>query len=451
MDTRRLLILTLVVAALFMVFILTAGIRGIAVEQAVSGNASIARASDLMLSPDAESRSSAITFTQVFTVYQPIVFKNYSECLRMTRLEADYITASQYISPTDLAHGAINNVYGQPTWVVPSENAIAVLGLIMASNTLGDSAYLSRAQLATDYLINVQASDGAWYNQYSYTTAVDLDKSPRQTAEVMMALHKLGYDHNKYGAMKKGAQYLLDCQNVANKGGNDDGLLGGGKNALGQYQNWRWTHDNAYAYWALRAAESWAVREGETFLASMYASNAQRIIEGINTYLYEPTTGVWHIAIDANGNPQWISNLENQPSWIQYAPQMLDLPANGVNSPRVGEWIHNSFQQSDGSCMGYEWVNGERKTRKYPGLAFQAALCWFDTGHLAYANSAIGWAKSSGLWRTTPDAYGITGGWIDWVEVTPTSGATAPEWQRFIDTSFYAMASCNGGYDFRIP
>jgi hypothetical protein len=452
MATRRLLILILVgVAALLMVFTLSTGSRGVAVEHEELGNASTVYASDLILPSDAVSCSSATTFTQGFTVYQPIVFKDYRECLRMIRLEADYIMASQYINTADSAHGAINNVYGRPTWVVPSENAMAILGLVVASEVLSDAAYLNRAQLAANYLTRVQNLDGAWYDQYSYTHPVELSKSPRQTAEVMTALHKLGYDHNRYSAMKKGAQYLLDCQNVANKSGKDDGLLGGGKNAQGQYQNWRWTHDNAYAYWALKAAESWAIREGENSLASTYNFSAQRIIEGINIYLYEPNTGVWHIAIDANGNPQWISHPENLPSWIQYAPQLLDLPTHGVNSPIVGEWIHNSFQQSDGSCTGYDWENGERSTRKYPGLSFQAALCWFDVGQYMYANAAVKWAKAKGLWQTNPDANGITGGWIDWVEVEPVAGKKAGEWQRFIDTSFYAIASFNGGYNFRIP
>ena len=52
-----------------------------------------------------------------------------------------------------------------------------------------------------------------------------------------MALHRLGYDHNRYAAMKHGAEYLFACQDVANKGGADDGLLGGGKDANGQWRH----------------------------------------------------------------------------------------------------------------------------------------------------------------------------------------------------------------------
>ena len=457
MKAQRLLKLALVTTLNFMLILaLIVCVHSAMAEQAnqtIPIITSNARITDSILTPNGVNPSHAITLPPVFTVYLPITFKNFRDCSQLARLEADYILACQDISPTDPAYGAINNVYGAPTWVVPSEVAMATLGLDLASDILNDPSYRSRAQPALDYLIKVQQTDGAWYNQYNYASRVDpshcgdpqdpCSKSPHQTAEVMMALYKLDYYPNGYAAMKKGAQYLLDCQNVANKGGNDDGLLGAGKNPQGQFQSWRWTHDNAYAYWALKAAGLWAIRAGDTSLASTYAASAQRILQGINNYLYEPSTGIWHIAIDANGNPQWFSDLANLPSWIQYAPQMLDLPATGVNSPRVGEWIHGAFQQSDGACIGYSW-DGELKVRKYPGLSFQAALSWFDMGNTAYANAAFDWALGSGLWQPT-------GGWIDWVEVSPDPGTKAPEWQRFIDTSFYAIATCMGGYDFRIP
>ncbi|KAF5432198.1 hypothetical protein C5S39_04145 [Candidatus Methanophagaceae archaeon] len=577
--------------------------------------------------------------------------------------EADYILSGQYAKHQQhLAYGAINNVYGDPTWVVPCENAMAILGLIVASEVLNNESYLEQAQLSADYLIKTQnTSDGAWYDKYSYrynldenavnwgnytdgeglptwvienvatpsidgnslrcsitggdpysnvhcyrefpsdqnatvfnlslsflfsptttfnnqnsivqalefsmskwhqskryefalqwenveqnvgdgapqwrywnphhpdkwvnlgisdtlegeqwhsftmegeiineqvhyrrftidqqshnlditvppnstsgeddrlSVAIQLDgnsredpydvfidqvsleytdraKSPRQTAEVMMALYKLGYDHDRYNAMRNGAQYLMACQKVENKRGNDDGLVCGGKDANGQYHDWRWTHDNAYAYWALKAAETWAIIKGDISFASECANSSQRIIEGINTHLYDPATGVWHMAIDETGKSQWEPHLNNLSSWIQYAPQMLDLPVNGVNSAAVGEWIYNTFQQEEGSCIGYYWdkESDELKIRKYPGFGFQAALSWFDTGHAYYAETAILWAENSGLWNTTP------GGWIDWVEIEPDEGREAECWQKFIDTSFYAIACWNGGYDFGV-
>jgi hypothetical protein len=439
------------VGTLVLVINLPGASRG-AIDSAGHGGVTIVQAAPRPFRDgSAWNQTSAITFTPAFTAYLPAVCQNHRSCMDLTKPEAEYITAGQYISPGDPAHGAINNVQGAPTWVVPSENAMAILGLKLASEILSDTSYLSRAQLAADYLIRVQGSDGAWSNQYSYTAITDTNKSPRQTAEVMMALYQLGYDANHYNAMINGAHYLMNCQNVANKGGSDDGLLGGGKNEQGQYRSWRWTHDNAYAYWALKAAQGWANEKGDTSLAAQYALSAQQIITGINAYLYEPDTGVWHVAIDANHVLQWETGLAHLPSWIQYAPQMLDLPVYGVNSPRVGQWIHDNLQQSDGACIGYVWEANQIKIRKYPGLSFQAASSWYDTGQRVYADSGIGWAMASGLWQTTPVSHGIMGAWVDWIEVTPVSGQLAPDWQRFIDTNSYAIASCYGGYDFRIP
>lgn len=378
------------------------------------------------------------------------------------RSEANYILSCQYMvtEPHPVygnGYGAINDVQGSPTWVVPRENSMAILGLILAAQHLDDNSYLDRAQLAADYLLSIQDTDGAWYNQYGYSTHGDINhpddpdpksKSPTQTAEVMIALYKLGYIESRYAAMKKGAQYLMECQKVTNKGGNDDGLICGGKNDTGIFSNLRWASDNSYGYQALKAAEKWALTKGDDTFAQTCALAAQSVIDGIDNYLYHAP--VWHVAIDGSGNtrdnpdPAKYGSL---PNWISYAPQMLDLPANGVNAQAVGEWIRNTFQQPDGSCLGYDYDDNEAqpskrlKTRKYPGLSFQAALAWYDLGQNSYAESAKSWAYNSGL--NHPD-----GGWIDWVEVSPDENTQVVNWKRFIDTSFYAIATLKGGYSF---
>jgi hypothetical protein len=376
------------------------------------------------------------------------------------RMEADYILACQYTGPGP-AYGAINNVYGPPTYVKPGENGMAILGLDLATQRLDDPVYRARAQDAANYLVRVQQTDGAWCDQYNYENcSPDNDgraKSPRHTAEMMMALHRLGYDPNRYAAMKHGAEYLLACQDPDNKGGNDDGLLGGGKDAHGQWRTWRWTHDNAYAYWALMAAQHWAAIEGDIAFHDQAAASAQRVLQGMNQYLKDPASPVWFIAVDENDIPLKNPHLPclpatdpDYPSWIQYSPQMLEVPLTGLNSPSVGNWIYQNFTPADGSCvgcLGYT-CDPDRRLRKYPGFAFQAALSWFDTGHPDYANAAIAWAETSGLWQTTPDPNGITGGFIDWIEIQPVPGLTARVWERYIDTSFYAIASWNNGYDF---
>lgn len=114
--------------------------------------------------------------------------------------EADYILSCQYVNDyKNSAYGAINNVQGKPTWVVPRENSLAILGLMIASEYLNERVYREMAELAADYLVKVQDSDGGWYNQYSYTSPGDpkdsgnagtLGKSPTQ-AQVLYAFEKL--------------------------------------------------------------------------------------------------------------------------------------------------------------------------------------------------------------------------------------------------------------------
>ena len=239
----------------------------------------------------------------------------------------------------------------------------------------------------------------------------------------------------------------MECQNAEHKRGViDDGLLGGGKNASGGYEKWRWTHDNCYAYWALKAAENWAHDVDDMSFAQECNISAKNILMGIDRYLYDSRNHTWHIAIDENNAPR----NEGSPCWIQYSPLMLDLPVGGsdeVNSSATYDWMRTEL--SNGSCICC-LGDLDYKDRMYPGLAFQAALTFFNSEnetHKEYARSAIDWAENSGLWQKQPDENNVTGGWVDWMDETDTD----EEWRRFIDTSFYSIASWNGGYDFRIP
>jgi hypothetical protein len=367
---------------------------------------------------------------------------------QLVQMEADYILQCQFIDESNPAHGCINDIFGLPTWVVPRENAMAILGLIMAKGILGQDSYLARAQLAAGYLCKVQDADGAWYNQYSYITPGDPNnlnnkeawaKSPTQTAEVMIALFKLGFKPERYLNMRNGARYLMDCQ----KFGGDGYLIGGGKDYDGVFRNWRWASDNSYAYQALRAAEFWAFMSKDYAFARLCTSAARKILSGINSILYikdpsDPDYGVWYRVVDENNQPidPWHHD------WINYAPQMLDVPATGVNNVVVGEWIHSKLQKSDGACV---WDDSMYINRKSPGYSFQATLCWLDLKQNNYYEPAQNWAMNSGLWQVHPDGNGVSGGWIDWIE---EGGQTAQWWERFIDTSFYAIATYNGGFNF---
>lgn len=353
------------------------------------------------------------------------------------RLEADYIVSTQYVKKNDRASGAINNVYGAPTWVVPRENAMAILGLVRASDCLGTASYRQRAQQAADYLVRVQANDGSWYDQYSYAAPAVLSKSPTQTAEVMLALDRIGYNRSWYGAMVNGADFLLRLQDPANKGGDDDGLIGGGLDTSGAYQRWRWTSDNSYAYQALKAAERWARTRGEGARATRYASAGARILGGIDGRLKDAGSAVWRVAVDEHG-----ASTVSEHEWINYAPQMLDVPATGTG-PAVGSWIRATLvNASTGAAV---WNDGSEADRLSPGYSFQACLVWLDTGQQADCDAALNWARGSGLHQVTTDANGARGGWVDWVE---TGGASAPSWQRFVDSSAYYILAVTGGYRF---
>jgi hypothetical protein len=370
----------------------------------------------------------------------------------MAKIEADYILSCQLTDTVDPAYGCINNVAGAPTWVVPRENAMAILGLLIAEELYPGNDYRNRACAAADYLVKVQDSDGAWFNQYRYTTPGDegntdesLSKSPTQTAEVMIAFYKLGFDQARYSAMKKAARYLMSCQ--AN-GGNGT-LLGGGKDSKGVYRTWRWASDNAYAYQALKAAETWAIMTGDVRFALHCNQFSRKIIAGINKFLFikdrdNPDFGVWYRVVDKDNIP--VDPLSHD--WINYAPQMLDLPCLGVNNPRVGEWIHSVLQDSLGACV---WNDGAESKRRSPGFSFQASLCWQDMQQSGYYISALNWALDSGLWMNQPVCDSIAGGWIDWSQINSEGAETRADcWQRFIDTSFYAIAAYNGGYDFNV-
>jgi len=365
------------------------------------------------------------------------------------KLEGDYILSCQYTADSSSdAYGAINNIYGDPTWVVPGENAVAIMGLVRASEVLGDDLYRQRADLAADYLAKVQAPDGGWYDQYSYANIDNQNESLRHTAEVMIAFDKLGYSAARYQTMEDAADFLLSCQNPANKTGNDDGLVGGGKNSDGSYRHSRWTSDNAYAYQALQAAANWANSKGKYNKAQQYRQAANRILEGLKNYVLSSDGSHWWRAINGEGKiVDENGNIIDDPAdekhdWISYAPLMLDVPVEGVDVQKVGNWIHLTLQDANNALV---WGDDSYSHRESPGYSFQAMLVWLDTGQTSYAQYALEWAVNSGLWQTTIDSNGIKGGWIDWVD---DKGDTPDWWYRFIDTSAYFIMVKSGGYDF---
>jgi hypothetical protein len=122
---------------------------------------------------------------------------------------------------------------------------------------------------------------------------------------------------------------------------------------------------------------------------------------------------------------------------------MLDVPAEGAGDPAVGDWINTVLvHQPEGAAV---WNDGPQSTRLSPGYSFQACLVWIDLHQFPYFDKAVDWAHGSGLHQVTPDANGIAGGWIDWLDLPATP---AQFWERFIDTSFYSIVTATDGFNF---
>ncbi len=356
----------------------------------------------------------------------------------LVRLEANYILAAQYIQKGDPeAVGAINTVAGTPTTVVPGEATFAILGLLRAADCLGDASYRDRAQLAMRYLLRVQDTDGGWYDQYRYEKPVLRSKSSAQTAQVLIAMNKLGFQRNSYNEMVSGAEFLLRLQDVANKTGQDDGLIGAGLDANRTYQTQRRTADNALAYQALKAAARWARLRKDGARQQRYDDAAALILDGINTVLKDPASAVWYAAVDAQGN-----SIATQHDWTNYAPQLFDVPAQGIGTT-VGDWIYQTLvHQPEGAAV---WNDGAESNRLSPRFSFQANLVWIDVHQFNHYDAAWQWARTSGLHQLSPDANGIAGGWIDWIE---TTGAQAPFSERLIGTSVFSILAATDGFNF---
>ncbi len=283
-------------------------------------------------------------------------------------LELQHIINCQVTDPQDIAYGAINNVWGEPTWVMPGEMAIAAYVLFKAG-------YVENARIACDYLVKIQNTDGSWCNQYDHLTATDTNKYSRHTAEAMILLGTVGgYD----AALQKAKQWLLTLQDTANKSGRDDGLICGGQSNYGTYFSDRWTSDNSYAALAFHLAGDYAARD--------------QIVYGINQYLLDED--YWFQKISSSGTQQ-----AGTFCWINFAPAFMNLDRFGVRYPAdLAKVIREKLQFTKGPNKGAvrEYKGSQRLM---PGIGFQASLAWQDVGALNYYNEHLVWAENvSRLW-----------------------------------------------------
>ena len=328
-----------------------------------------------------------------------------------TSIEFQHILNCQVSDPADPAYGAINDVWGEPTWVVPGEMAVAAL-------VLKAGGYLTQAKAAADYLVKVQNTDGSWCNQYDHLTAVDKNKFTRHTAQVMMLLGTIG---GYSTALSKANTWLASMQDPKVKTGVDDGLVCGGKSSTGGTYTDRWVSDNSFAVRAFKIAGN--------------SVAANKVVNGINTYLVNGDH--WYQRITSQGRKS-----DGDFGWINWAPAFMNLAGDGVTyPPGLADGIRSRLQVATGTHKGAVYENA-KSTKLMPGIGFQASIAWNALGKSAYSAEHTAWAENvSGLWVTTVDANGDIGGWIDW---RTTSGQKAEWWQRFIDTSAYYIMTVNG-------
>jgi hypothetical protein len=327
-----------------------------------------------------------------------------------TAIEFQHILNCQVSDPGHPAYGAINNVWGQPTWVVPGEMSVAAL-------VLKRGGYTAQANAAADYLVRIQNADGSWCNQYSGVSIADANKYARHTAQVMILLGELG---GYSAAMSKANTWLSSLQDPKVKTGTDDGLICGGRSSTGGVYTDRWSSDNAFAVRAFAAAGNTAAKT--------------KVVNGINTWLVSGDH--WLERITSRRR-----RIEGDYGWIQFAPAFMSLQSHGVTHPAgLAAGIRSRLQLQSGPNNGAIYAS-QGSNQLMPGIGFQSSIAWNGLGAFAYTDAHTAWAENvSGLWVTTPDANGDVGGWIDWKTST---GNQANWWERFIDTSAYYIMTVN--------
>src|SRR5664279_729468 len=220
--------------------------------------------------------------------------------------EIRHVIRAQVDDATDPSYGVINDVYGPPTWVVPGDMAVATLMLWKAG-------YVAEARAACDYLARVQGADGSWANQYDHDQLSPSSNGwfTRMTAEVAITLAVV--DRGKYEPnLERAVAWLSRLMDPAIKGGNDDGLLGGGFDRTGAVIGDRWASDNSYAVILFDLVGRIDLRD--------------RVLAGIEHVLAQPDR--WMRSAHGDGTAA-VAPFD----WIDFAPAQMNLARFGVAYP----------------------------------------------------------------------------------------------------------------------
>jgi hypothetical protein len=314
-------------------------------------------------------------------------------------LEAGHILNCQ-----DPASGAINDIHGAPTYVKPGEMAMAAVALKLTGHG-------AEALKACVYLASVQQADGSWCNQYDHQTIADPGKSPRHTAQTLMAFRQCGYVDT--AVTDKALGYLAEC--ITHSCDPANGCLGGGRDSAGNWIGTQWLSDNVFAAHAFE----------------YYGDNARAaaIKTAIDVVFQDTARGCWFQT--RSGGPGNYVMTAGDFGWINFAPANWNL--QGVTYPAgLAATIKSRLQTADGA-----FLENEKSDKRMPGIGLQAHLALRAAGSSDPLAGFYTWLKcQSGLLQNAPDANDDAGGVIDWVD---SAGNRADWWNRFIDTSAYVI------------
>lgn len=393
------------------------------------------------------------------------------------------ITEANYILSCQAPSGAINNVFGDPTWVKPRENGTAAVGLMEAYSATNNSAYKDGALKCLDYLKGRQEADGGWSAHYNemINARVDRATTPSEAGSVIMAMYKaksLGWEdpaHQYYESAKAAGAFIIECITQA---GGSTGLAGAGKDyntstpttsdERGAYKwsDWCWVSDNSYAYLGLLSLREWAVQNGDYDFARTCNQYLVGIYTGINAYLKNPSNAVWYPVVDSNGN---LVSHSNKVEALCYYPQKYDIPVPQYRSENIAQWMVSNLQVTDTSVSvprGYgafiwrdaEGGDGYHPYRRSQGYSMEAWLALVDIPGAVALDART---RAQAWWESPDNTNGIItvaapvsyqlwdviyGGIRDWYD--PDTETVASPADKFIDTSANCIHVYRGGYDY---
>ncbi|WP_434384776.1 hypothetical protein [Melittangium boletus] len=264
------------------------------------------------------------------------------------------------------------------------------------------------------------------------------------TAEVLIAMRKYclyspngdraNYQSQEYALAQQMAQYV-------------DAHLGS------------WTVDRSYAVAAFRAFSHWATAVGDAGTATYYANRANTLAGWLVAAQDPGAWGNYFAYLDGGGKGVYNGGVDQ----TGFAPYEFSARDPGeAYAKKLADWWETGTAYNNeplsiasGRYAGgvHQWTPAVgRDTKVYPGSALQLADAEWKiaraTGnyhdlyaaawkHYNFALSALGAGTGSGCWVNNGSVDGVVGGFVDWVDTA--NGARPAAWQRFVDTSAYAI------------